>query len=279
MKAFLILIIFYFAESGLMAQSDIADSANISKTEFIAGATYNSALNYYGRIDSLKSKAFYPFVGINFKNGLYINSSFIFINNKLSTTYAATIAEGGYQFKNKSENWTCNLYANAFFYQVNNSLIQSALKGTAGINVTNLNKIINVNFGGDVKWSTDLDYGISAGLDHTFRIENMGKGIIVIDPSSYVYAGTQKFTKTFYEKKNILFFPAGEQLITSNSKKFDILSYEFSVPVVYGLGKMNIIVSPAYVLPENLITVDESGVNSANASNLFYVTATLKFTF
>jgi len=43
-------------------------------------------------------------VGINFKEWLYVNSSFVFINNQLSTEYAAAIVEGGYQFKNKSGN-------------------------------------------------------------------------------------------------------------------------------------------------------------------------------
>lgn len=284
MKLIYLFAIFCFTGLTVIAQSNASDdngdsAATDSKTQFIAGVTYNSALNYYGRTDSLKSKGIYPFVGINFKNGLYINSSFVFINNNISTAYAATIVEGGYQFKNKSESWSGNIFANTFFYQNNNNLVQSALKGSAGINLSNLNKIININIGADMKLSDKIDYGGSVGFDHTIRIEKLGKGIMVIDPSAYLYAGTQNFTKTYYQKRNILFLPAGEEQVTTSSKKFNILSYEFSMPVVYALGKMNIIISPAYVLPQNLISLPGSPGLSEKGSNLFYVTSTLKFTF
>ena len=284
MKFFFLLTIAFYTTISLKAQTKdstvVTDTsvASKTKTEFVLGVTYNSALNYYGRTDSLKSKGLYPFVGVNFRNGLYVNSSFVFINNQISTAYAAAIVEAGYQFKNKAGNWSGNIFANTFFYQNNNNLVQSALKGTAGINLANLNKIININFGGDVKLSDNLDYGASAGLDHAFRIEKVGKGVVVIDPSAYLYAGTQNFIKTYYKKKNILFLPAGEEQVTTKSKKFNILSYEFSIPVVYALGKMNLILTPAYVLPQNLVLVPGRPDLSERGDKLFYVTASLRVT-
>ncbi len=284
MKFLWMLTISFCAAISLQAQKN--DSTYVSsfvnaddvKTEFIIGVTYNSSLNYYGRTDSLASSGLYPFIGVNFKNGLYFNTSFVFIKNKISRAYAATIVESGYQFKNEKEDWAGNLFANAFFYQNNNNLVQSVLKGTSGINITNLNKIININFGGNVKLSDELDYSASAGLDHTCRISKIGKGIIVVDPSAYLYAGTQNFTKTYYQKQNILFLPAGEKQVTTNSKKFDILSYEFSMPVVYALGKMNIILIPSYVLPQNLIVIPGRTDLSEKGKDLFYGTASIKFT-
>jgi len=133
-----------------------------------------------------------------------------------------------------------------FFYQNNNNLVQSALKGIAGLILPILINF-NINFGGDVKLADNLDLGASEGMDHIFRIEKVGKGVLVIDPSAYLHAGTQNFTKTYYQKKNILILPAGEEQVTTNSKKFNILSYEFSTPVVYALGKTNLILTPAYI--------------------------------
>jgi len=249
-----------------------------AKTEFIISASYNSALNYYGRTDSLKSTGYYPTLGVNFKNGLYLHASFVCISNATYSGYAASIVEGGYQFKNKQESWAGNVFVNTFFYKDNSELVQSALKGTAGINLSHLNKIINLNLGGDIKLGDKTDIGASAGIDHVFRIEKVGKGVIVINPSAWGYAGTQNFTSTYYEEKKFLLLPAGQDTITSNSRKFSLLSYELSCPVIFGLGKMNLILSPAYVIPQNLITIPNRPDLSETGHNLFYLTTTLKFT-
>ena len=277
MNRFIILLVCCSAASPLFAQDK--DSTAKNKTELVVALSYNSGLNYYGRVDSLKSTGFYPTLGVNFKNGLYLHSSFVFINNASYNGYAATIAEAGYQFKNKKESWSGNIFVNKFFYKDNTELVQSALKGTAGINLAHLTKIINLNAGADVKWSDKTDIGLSAGLDHTFRIDKVGKGGIVIDPSVYGYAGTQNFTSTYYQQKNFLFLPAGEESVTTNSRKFSMLSYELSCPVVYGLGKMNLVLSPAYVLPQNLVVVPGRPDLSERGANLFYITSTIRFTF
>jgi hypothetical protein len=277
MNRFIILLVCCGFVCPLFAQDK--DSTAKNKTELVVAISYNSGLNYYGRVDSVKSTGFYPTAGVNFKNGIYLHSSFVFINNASYNGYAATIAEAGYQFKNKKESWSGNIFVNKFFYKDNTGQVQSALKGTAGINLAHLNKIINLNAGADVKLSDKIDIGVSAGLDHTFRIENIGKGVIVIDPSAYLYAGTQNFTNTYYQEKNFLFLPAGEEAVTTNSRKFSILSYELSCPVVYGLGKMNLVLSPAYVIPQNLVVVPGRPDLSERGASLFYLTSTLKFTF
>jgi len=278
MKQLILIAAYCLFNLALLAQQPDSSSADEKKINFIAGVSYNSALNYYGRTDSLNSSGIYPFVGINFKNGLYINSSFVFVSNALATQYTATIVEAGYQFSNEIGNWSGNIFGNAFFYKENSGLVQSALKGTAGINITRSGKVINVNVGGDVKVSDKLDFGASAGVDHIFRIEKVGNGVIVIDPSAYVYAGTQNFTSTYYKEKKFLFLPAGQEAITENSSQFNILSYELSCPFIYGLGKMNLILTPSFVVPQNLVTVAGRPDLSENGRNKLYVTATIRFT-
>lgn len=283
MKSLIILIACCIPAATLFAQSagqgNSKDSTDAAKTEFFISASYNSGLNYYGRTDSLKSTGYYPSLGVNFKNGIYLHSSFVFINNAAYNGYAASIIEGGYQFKNKKESWSGNIFVNKFFYKDNTELVQAALKGTAGINLSYLNKIVNLNAGGDVKLSDKMDFGASAGIDHIIRIEKVGRGVIVMDPSAYVYMGTQNFTNTYYQEKNVLLLPAGQEKVTETGTTFSVLSYELSCPVIYGLGKMNLIVSPAYVKPKNLLTVADNPGLSERGNNMFYVTTTLKFTF
>lgn len=258
-----------------LTQAQVTDTTkkDSTKTHLVIGATYNSGMNYYGRVDSLKSSGMYPFVGIAFKNGLYVNSTFVFIHNSLTTEYAATLLEAGYNFKNKQGNWAGTLSAARYFYQTNTGLVESAIKEVASASITNLNKVLDVTVGVDTKFSNEADPGAQAGLDHIIKFIHLfnQKDVLVLDPSAYVYAGTQSFTQTYYQEQHFLIFPTGEQAITQNSRKFGVLAYEASLPIVYAYKKLNLILSPAYILPENVIAPE-------SANNLFYITATVKFT-
>jgi hypothetical protein len=258
---------------------DSATSNN--KTELTASFTYNSAMNYYGRVDSLKSTGFYPYLGITFKNGIFVSSTFVFTHNSLSTDYAATLLTGGYNFKNKQGNWAGALSASYFLYRDQSELVQSAVKAQGDFSINNLNKIINTTAGINTKYSNQFDFGAQASLDHIIRIEHpfSNNDVIVIDPTAAVNAGTQNFTKTYYEKRNFLIFPLPDQEVTESSRQFSILSYELSMPIIYGIGKFNLIFNPAYVLPQHVITVPGQPSLSERAENLFYFTLTGKVSF
>jgi len=276
MKKVTTLLPLFFIGILLHAQSVDSSSTSEKKITFTVGAAFNSGLNYYGRRDSLKSQAIYPFAGITLKNGLYLFSNFIFINNAVATTYAATTLEAGYSFKNKKGTWKGNIFGDRFFYNADVSLIQSVVKEQVGFNLANINNVINIHAGADAKFSNQTDFGANAGLDHAFRIDPVGKkGVIVITPAAYSYFGTQRFSKTYLEEKKFLLFPVSQQQVTQSSSQFGVMSYELSCTIIYGLGKMNLIVTPAYVLPQNVIMAN--GASSQKADNLFYTTATMRF--
>ncbi|TDW97435.1 hypothetical protein [Dinghuibacter silviterrae] len=268
MRTFIYLLFLILLSQATFAQSK--DTTHKEKTHVIAGVTYNSGLNYYGRVDSLHTKGVLPFVGIDFRNGLYMHSTFVFIQNSVQSEYAATLLEAGYNFTGHSGHWAGNLSASQFFYRPGTDLVQSVIHEMATASLTNLNKIVDITVGINAKWSSQVDPGAQAGLDHIIRFQKVfGKGILVLDPSAYVYAGTQHFTQTYYEQKNFLFIPVSDQQITTQSSQFNVLAYEFSLPVVFRYQKFYLILSPAYVLPQNLL--GEPG------QNLFYLTATVKF--
>lgn len=263
----------------LMAGGAMAQQPD--STHFIVGVTYNTQINYYGRVDSLHSRALLPFVGMALKNGLYCNANFVFIQNSVQSQYAATLLEGGYNFKGQNGHWAGNISASKFFYRPDIGLVQSTVKESASASITRLNKIIDLTLAANVKWSDQADFGAQAGFDHIFRIPRIfgERDVIVIDPSFTVFAGTQNFTETYYQQKNFLIFPVDQQQITTSSKKFNILAYEFGVPMVYGYKKLNFILSPAYVLPQHLLVVPGQPSLSENGVNLFYVTTTVKISF
>jgi hypothetical protein len=262
-----------------LAFSCAAFAQKDSVTHFSVAATYNSGLNYYGRVDSLHSKGYYPSIGLTLKNGLYATTTFVFVQNSLIDQYAATLVEGGYNFNNSKNTWAGSLSASRYFYQADVSLVQSAVKEVVSGSITHLNKVVNITAAANVKWSGNTDIGLQAGLDHIIRFPNIfGKDVLVLDPSANVFAGTQNFTRTYYQKKNFLLFPVAEEQVTTNSRQFNLLSYELSLPIVYGYKKLNLIFTPAYVLPQHLLTVPGQPALSERGTNLFYITATAKLT-
>ncbi len=255
---------------------NIEDSAT---NEFTAGINYQSALHFFGRVDSLKSSGLFPTIGFKSKTGLYLNSSFIFIQNSAAPlSYTGTIIEGGYRFP-YSKNFSGNVYYNHFLYQDKSLLEQAALKGQAGINTTYNNNVVNVNAGGDVKFSQgETDFGLTIGMDKLFVFQNVFQNaVLAFNPSATAYSGTHNYFKNVKKNNgqglgNIL-NPNSSSL--QQAKQFEILSYEISAPIVLVKGKFNAYISPAYVMPQNLVKVSGRPDLSERGENLFYVSAGL----
>ena len=248
------------------------------KVQFKISLNYNSNLNYYGRTDSLHSSGVFPLAELWFTPNFYINAAPIFVNNKVSKfDYAGTVTSIGYQHVSKI--WISSIYFLKPFYKENTQLVQAALKAQAGANFTYLNKAVDFTLGGDIKFSDKIDFGLTGGVDHLFKKQFPDNSVLVVDPSVYVYSGTQQFTNTYYKHSNFLFFPGTQQQVSKNVKKFNILSYEFSIPVVFAKGKFMLLFTPAYVIPQNLITVEGRPDLSERGKELFYATVGAKIIF
>jgi hypothetical protein len=258
MKKFSSLLILFAALHAKCQET--TDSAKVnSGSGFKIGIFYNSYLHYYGRVDSLESAGVFPVAEYWFDKHFYISAAPVFTTgNGRSMEYAGTVAMAGYRFgKENRSSW--NFFLVKPIYKDNSQLVQSALKAQLGASGTWLNKILNLTAGGDIKLSDQLDLGAQAGIDHIFRFQLKGPSVLVIDPTFQVNAGTQQFSKTYFKESSFLFFPGMQQEITEKINRFDILSYEMSVPIIFAKGRIQFIVSPSYVIPKNLI--GERGAN------------------
>ena len=258
-------------------------SAQVDSTrnpiQFKIGLNYNTNLNYYGRTDSLRSTGIFPMAELWMGKDWYINAAPVFVNNELqSMEYAGTIATLGYL--HVTDKWITNFYVLKPFYKESSQLVQSALKAQGAASFSYLNKLVNITVGGDIKFSDKLDFGATAGLDRIIRKQIDENSVLVIDPSFYTYAGTQNFTNTYYKNKTgFLLFPGNTEQVTENVKKFNILAYEFSVPVIYARGKWMAMVTASYVMPQNLIAIPDRPDLSERGKNMLYATAGIKYTF
>ena len=269
-----------FLLTGYFSNAQTEQAAEKKKAEFKIGANYNTSLNYYGRVDSLRSSGFFPLAEIWFNESFYINAAPVFVNNaEASFQYSGTITTIGYQFR-ANESWFGNIYLVKPFYEESSELVQAALKAQTGMTFTWLNKILNITGGADIKFSDKTDFGVLAALDHIFRWQLTDKSVLVIDPSAYINAGTQQFTRSYLKKTSgFLFFPGTEQLVTESANKFNILSYEFLAPVIFATGKLHLIFTPAYVIPQNLLIVEGRPDLSEKGGKMFYATFGAKMSF
>ncbi len=255
------------------------DSTNENKPQLKLSVNYNSNLNYYGRTDSLRSSGVFPMAELWITPKFYINAAPIFVTNKIAKMeYAGTVTTAGFQ--TVSDKWISNLYFLKPFYKESSQLVQSALKAQSGISLTYLNKVVNLTAGGDVKFSDQTDFGATAGLDHIVRIQSGDNSVWVLDPSAYAYAGTQRFTNTYMKKKKgLLFLPGNEQQVTENVQRFNVLAYEFSMPVIFTKGKLQFTATPSYILPQNLMTASQNSSIAERGENMFYATVGVKYSF
>jgi hypothetical protein len=243
-----------------------ADSVVKEKNVFSGSINYQSELHYFGRVDSFKSSGLFPILGYEFKNGIYAEGTAVFVQNAFQPlSYTGASVEAGYNFPER-KHFEGKVFVSKFFYQDQSTLVQSALREQAGISMGYKNKIVNVNAGFDLKFSDETDMGASAGIDHLFvmPVKGWDKAKLAVMPSVTMHAGTQNFSTTYIKKDNFLGVPFTREK-TEQVKKFDILAYELSAPVVLVAGKFNAYVMPSYVIPQNLV-ISEKG------ENLFYVT-------
>jgi hypothetical protein len=271
----LTLVVFLFTYQFTFAQTDTIDKDKITLK---LGINYNTGLNYFGRTDSLKSTGVFPLAELWLSKNVYLNAAPVFVNNAVQRMeYSGTVTSLGYL--HSTDRWVTNLYFLKPFYKENSQLVQSALKAQAGMSFTMLNKVINLSVGGDAKWSDKIDFGATAGIDHLIRKQMTDQWVLVIDPSFYTYAGTQNFTTTYYKKNaGFLVLPGSSEQVSENTTKFNVLAYEFSVPVVYAKGNWMALLTPSYILPQNLVTVAGRPDLSERGQNTFYATIGLKYT-
>ena len=68
-------------------------------------------------------------------------------------------------------------------------------------------------------------------------------------------------------------------MVTESVSNFNILSYEFSMPIIFAKGKVQLLFTPAYVIPQNLITVPDRPDLSERGKEMFYATIGAKIIF
>lgn len=285
MKRIVQLFLYIVVPAGVWAQYDSTaiangDTASSRKNIFTASINYQTRLHYLGRTDSLQTSGFIPIIEYQLKAGVYANASFIFLQNKGPVTgYTGTVLEAGYRFP-ETKHFAGSVSVNRLLYKDNSALVQSAIKWQSGAKFTWKNAIVNITGGASARLSDEPDIVATGVADHLFIIKIPHKQsfplALAINPTVTVNAGTHKFSETYSSRKTFLGIPVGQsETVNREASAFELLDYEFSMPVVIVAGKFFTAVTPAYVLPQHLVTAGANTAFLERGNNMFYITATM----
>jgi hypothetical protein len=215
--------------------------------------TYLTNSVYAGRKDSAALPYFTPSIEYNHKSGLYLGASISYLANSNSRIDVWSL-DLGYSFDILKKLHT-NLYINKPFYNSNSRNVQSNVSFYTGGTLSYETKIINISATGNVMFGSESDFSLILSLDHQFSWDGKKDAIWTITPMLNTYLGSVGFYQNYkfqrVNPRNNL--PQTVNVTISSPNQFQVLSYEFSLPIYFDKTKWGIFLNPTFAIPVNPI--------------------------
>lgn len=211
------------------------DSLEKKKTTFTIGALYSSNANYYGQVSDEKMPYAALSGTVTLPVGFYFTGLVYKLLNDSSNISAAALGLGyGFNITNKL---TADVNYTHTFYPTNSRFLQASNPGVAGVTL-NYDHIFTTGLGFDYAFGKESsDYFVTLSNYKAFDFYTKdNKAIFSITPQLDITAGTQKFYRTYRQKKNNKgkpLNPGPPPTITTEHQNFGLLSYNFKLPVSY----------------------------------------------
>ncbi|MFI5161281.1 MAG: hypothetical protein ACHQHN_08385 [Sphingobacteriales bacterium] len=257
------------------------------------GVNYLSNSVYLGRADTVKTPIIEPSIKYTFKNGIYVSGNLEYIPNRITNRLDAGSVAAGYEF-DITEDLNGGASFTKMFYNATSTQIGSSIGSTINVNLDyDIADIITPSVSIDynlLKQGFGSDIMINAGIAHDFAWEGIfgDKDILIISPTATLNAGTQNFYDAYFTLKKYKLTKkaqakdaAAEKLIRKRDaqlSQFEMLDYEFSVPIEYKAGPVIFSLTPTYALAENALPPRIAN-GLVNSSGLFYVEAGVSVKF
>lgn len=226
------------------AQENSGDSTSPKSTLTLA-AIYSNNVNYYGQRPEEQT----PYIAIaadyRLVSGIYFSAQSYKLLNDNTTRVSAAALGVGVSF-NLSKDLTTDISYSHSFYPEHSPLLQAANNDNASISVS-YDGWVKPTITGNYAFGKTNDVFVTGGLSkaiNLFSISN--KDIVAITPSADIVAGSQHFIQTYITEKKIrdslvgiitgpIFGnpPSEYESNTVSYSRFDILSYNFKLPLAY----------------------------------------------
>jgi hypothetical protein len=260
-------------EETMLFTKGFLDSINIDdllkssqkKSYFKIQTSYLSNSVYGGRKDSLALPYFTPAIEYNHKSGFYAGASFGLLPNSNFNQDFLSI-DAGFSF-DTSHRFGASFFANKLFYSDSSKNVQSSVDLSVGTSLTYNASIVNFSSVITAMFGSKTDIALSFSADHSFSFESdTSKYSFSITPTISTFFGTTGNYQSRKSKRRIYGFPSGTTFTQVSPNKFQMLSYEFSLPIYYDQESWGVYFIPNYsiavnpVVTSTKITLPNGGV-------------------
>jgi hypothetical protein len=284
MKSILFIIAMATCSQFCLAQTDstAVDSAS-SKSTLTLAAVYSNDASYYGQ--RAAEKIPYAAVAANYQlpSGIYFTGQTYKLLNDNTSTLSAGSLGAGVNFK-LAKNLATDLSYSHSFYAANSPLLQAANADNASVSLS-WEKWITASVTGDYAFGKTNDAFITTALSKQISLFSIGKkDVVTITPSADMVSGTQHFYQSYIKQKKkrdsilgnlpipIFGRPNSNHAdtITTRETAFNLLSYNFKLPLDYNRG--NYVIEAAYQLSllSNHVQTTTGNVNSFFTFSFYY---------
>ncbi len=214
-------------------------------------ASYITNSVYAGRKDTVALPYFTPSIEYNHKSGLYLGASISYLANNNSRIDLWSL-DAGYSFK-LLKKISANVYVYKPFYNSNSRNVQSDVNFYSGGTLTYENKFVNLSATGNVMFGSESDFSLIITLDHQFSWDGKKDANWTISPMLNTYLGSVGYYQNYkfqrVNPRNNL--PQTVNVTISSPNQFQVLSYEFSLPIYFDKTKWGVFLNPTFAIPVN----------------------------
>jgi hypothetical protein len=237
----------------------------LKKSSLKIQTSYLTNYVYGGRKDTATLYPYFtPSIEYNHKSGLFAGASFSFLTND-SSRLDATNVQLGYT-SNSIGKFSFNAYINKSFYSAKSQNVQSDVGFTVGATLNFDANFVTISASPSLMIaSSSKDFALSIAVDKSINIKEGSNYALSINPNIAAYFGSTGFYQAYKKRlKNGLPVNA---MITS-PKKFQMLSYEFALPIYFDKDKWGVFINPTYAVAVNPV-VSSYKVTGPNGNTLF----------
>ncbi|MFV0606361.1 MAG: hypothetical protein ACK5NK_11025 [Niabella sp.] len=252
------------------------DSIITKKPSVTFAAIYSTNANYYGQVADEKMSYVALAATVQLPFGLYFTGLGYHLFGDSNWVSASAIG-AGYEF-HITKKLTADFSYNHSFYPVNSPFIQASNTDIVSGNLVyehifSTGATFDYAFG---KEASDYFFTLSNYKAFDFYT-NHNKAIVSITPQLDITAGTQRFLETYQTKKNNNkgngkpTVPSGPpQTVTTEYTRFDLLSYNFNLPVSYSRGSYMLELSYQLSLLGNKVVSNPGSTHSFFTASVYY---------
>ncbi len=251
-----------------------SDSTTKKTRTLFFGLTYGSNSSFLGRYQTEILPYYSADISYKTKTGLFLSFLAYDINNSL-TFFDEVDVMAGWNI-DLSKRVDASVFYTRYFFTESTELIKASVANTAsvsmGLDWSFLYSKITGHyiFGGSHDFFLVIDNSRYVEFPQIFRKDDY----LALEPKIIIITGTQTFVNTHYINQGTPLIRPGNgpsrgnpgsggssttpSTTETSQTTFNILSYEFSLPVTYNRGKFSFEVTGRYSIPVNLLKGDTS---------------------